>query len=144
MNQLINTQKIIYFGNLGGMLLLAAIIEFVLLDNMGGVFVGYKQFEFVFQNIMVMLTLGAIYLSLRLFKFHKVEALLHNRPLESYPKWSVIRLMVLMFPALLNIIGYWFFENPSFLYLWLLILLASPFLYPSKGKFCNETGYVEK
>ena len=144
MKQLITELKAVYIALVTGILLFMAIIEYVFLDETGGIFLDNRQFEFIYQTVMILVSLSACYFSLRLFKFKKIQTELSERPLQAYKSWSIFRMVLLEGPAMLNAVGYWFFENSSFEYLWLILLLSFAFLYPTKERFMNETGYFEE
>lgn len=143
MNQQINILKIFYWTTLISLTLVAVIVEeFFYSDSPVGILVGRQQLEFVYQTLVVLITLSCCYGSLRLFRLKRIVKELHEHPLTSYQKWSVIRIAMLEVPYFLCIMGYMLFVNPSFVYLGLILLLTFPFIYPTKGRFVNETGYI--
>jgi hypothetical protein len=144
MEKIIKELKLIYWGIVSVLLLFAFLVEFVLIDVVGGVFADDKQFEFIMQSLMSLLTLSAIYMSLRLFKFEKVVTAIREYPLEQYKSYSILRMVLLECPLLFNIICYWLFVQSSFAWLGVIIGLAFPFVYPSKERFLSETGSVEE
>ena len=143
MKQTIHTLKVLFFSNLCCLLAFYGVIEFFMLDTTGGLFADCHQAEFIYQCVMVLLTLFSCYGALRLFKVKRVETELHESPLKNYQKWSVLRFTMLETPAIFNLLGYWMFMNLSFAYLFLILLLSFPFVYPTKERFINETGYTE-
>jgi hypothetical protein len=98
-----------------------------------------KSFEFVYQTLMILFTLGFIFCALRLFKISGVRHRIKENPLASYTAWSMVRLSMLAVPLLLNMIGYWLFVNSSFVWLAVILALAFPFVYPGKTRFIQET-----
>lgn len=144
MNQIIKQLKLLFYLIVGVSLLLMAVVEFLLLDIAGGLFADDKQFEFVYQSFMILLTLGCIYVVLRLFKFEGIKKRIQEHQLTAYSRWSLIRMLVLEGIAILNIGGYFLFVNSSFVYLWLIIMLSFSFLYPTRERLINETGIDEK
>ena len=72
MSQIIKQLKLLFYLIVGVSLLLMAVVEFLLLDIAGGLFADDKQFEFVYQSFMILLTLGGIYVVLRFFKFEGI------------------------------------------------------------------------
>lgn len=143
MESIIKELKVVYWGIVAGVLFLAFLVEFVLIDKEGGAFIDDKQFEFIMQSLMTLVTLSAIYLSLRLFKFQKIATAIRENPLEKYKSYSVVRMVMLEGPLLFNIICYMLFVNSSFAWLGVIIGLAFPFVYPSKERFQSETGCIE-
>lgn len=144
MNQIIKQLKLLFYLIVGVSLLLMAVVEFLFLDIAGGLFADDKQFEFVYQSFMILLTLGCIYVVLRLFKFEGIKKRIQEHQLTAYSRWSLIRMLVLEGIAILNIGGYFLFVNSSFVYLWLIIMLSFSFLYPTRERLINETGIDEK
>ena len=144
MSQIIKQLKLLFYLIVGVSLLLMAVVEFLLLDIAGGLFADDKQFEFVYQSFMILLTLGGIYVVLRLFKFEGIKKRIQEHQLTAYSRWSLIRMLVLEGIAILNIGGYFLFVNSSFVYLWLIIMLSFSFLYPTRERLINETGIDEK
>ena len=144
MNQIIKQLKLLFYLIVGVSLLLMAVVEFLLLDIAGGLFADDKQFEFVYQSFMILLTLGGIYVVLRFFKFEGIKKRIQEHQLTAYSRWSLIRMLVLEGIAILNIGGYFLFVNSSFVYLWLIIILSFSFLYPTRERLINETGIDEK
>lgn len=144
MNQIIKQLKLLFYLIVGVSLLLMAVVEFLLLDIAGGLFADDKQFEFVYQSFMILLTLGGIYVVLRFFKFEGIKKRIQEHQLTAYSRWSLIRMLVLEGIAILNIGGYFLFVNSSFVYLWLIIMLSFSFLYPTRERLINETGIDEK
>lgn len=140
MNQIIKQLKLLFYLIVGVSLLLMAVVEFLLLDIAGGLFADDKQFEFVYQSFMILLTLGGIYVVLRFFKFEGIKKRIQEHQLTAYSRWSLIRMLVLEGIAILNIGGYFLFVNSSFVYLWLIIMLSFSFLYPTRERLINETG----
>lgn len=143
MDEMIKQLKTIYWGIASGALAFALIIEFIMIDEVGGILTENKQSEFVFENVAILWTLASIYFSLRLFKFKKIEDALRFNPLENYRKYCVLRLALLDLPLLFDILCYWLFVNSSFAWLGVLIGLAFPFVYPTKERFLSETDYQE-
>lgn len=144
MNQIIKQLKLLFYLIVGVSLLLMAVVEFLLLDIAGGLFADDKQFEFVYQSFMILLTLGGIYVVLRFFKFEGIKKRIQEHQLTVYSRWSLIRMLVLEGIAILNIGGYFLFVNSSFVYLWLIIILSFSFLYPTRERLINEMGIDEK
>ena len=71
---------------------------------------------FVLTTTMVLVTMAAAYLGLRLFR--------HN-------KW--LRLAIIGVPLLANTLLYIIYSNDNFLYLGVVLLLCIPFVWPRKS-----------
>ena len=100
-----------------------------------------KQTEFIFAFIMELLSLGAAFLGLRLFKFAFVHDELIAHPEPAMWKWGLIRLLILEVPMLADTLLYYIFMNTTFGYLGIMLLLCLPFVFPSKSRCENETEY---
>jgi len=105
--------KLIYWTLLAGIIIFAVILELV--PSLDGLLEKGSMPEFYIQYAMIAITLGAVYLALKLIK-----------------KNPVMRMALLEGPALANIICYHLFMNASFGYLAIVCLIAYVFVYPSK------------
>lgn len=124
-------------------LLLALTIGFVLLyetDTLeSGLLAEDKQSEFFLTFMMELLSLGADFLGLRLFKFAFVHAELVTHPEPAMLKWGIIRLLILEVPMLIDTLLYYIYMNTTFGYLGIMLLLCLPFVFPSVGRCLAET-----
>lgn len=124
-------------------LLLALTIGFVLLyetDTLeSGLLAEDKQSEFFLTFMMELLSLGASFLGLRLFKFAFVHAELVTHPEPAMLKWGIIRLLILEVPMLIDTLLYYIYMNTTFGYLGIMLLLCLPFVFPSVGRCLAET-----
>lgn len=112
MNQ-IKTFRTIYWAILAGIVLVGVVLEFI--DVLDGIFFGDPTLEFSLQWIMILITLGSIYLALKMIK-----------------KNPIVRMALLEGPAIINILLYHGFQNASFGYLAIMCVIAYAFVYPSK------------
>ncbi len=103
-----------------------------------GPLAGMSQSEFVWATLMELLTLGAAFMGLRLFKFKKVHDELIGRR-ESLLKWGVVRLLVLGIPMVVDTLLYYIYMNPTFGYLAIMLLLCLPFVIPTEARCLAET-----
>ena len=71
---------------------------------------------FVLTTLMVLVTLAAAYLGLRLYKRNQ---------------W--VRLAIICVPMLVNALLFIIYSNDNFLYLGLVLLLCIPFVWPRKS-----------
>ena len=141
--RIVNYLKTVFWTALTILAVTAVVVEYFLMDAAGGLMADSQQVEFIFHTLMVLLSLGACYLSLRLFKMGSIEAILRQQPLTEYKKWSLARIALLFFPAWINIVGYLLFLSPSYVYLAIILLLTFAFIYPTKGRYMSETGIDE-
>ena len=144
MERIIKILKLIYWYFISLMVFFALFVEFVMIDETGGIITNDDHFEFILQSLSVLLTMGGLYGALRLFKIRKIEEQIKENPLEKYMSFSIVRMALLEGPVLLNIIGYMLFVNTSFVWLGLIAFMGFFFIYPSTERFIAETGYVEK
>lgn len=96
---------------------------------------GDKNVEFVMTAVMELVTLGTVFLALRLFKFNKVHEDLVNRKYSALKKWGALRLLMLGLPMMYNIHLYYMFDKtPTFGYMAIIQMLCMPFVFPSKSR----------
>lgn len=101
---------------------------------LAGTAVGNSQVEFVMTIIMELLSLGQIWLALRLFKFKMVKQDLVARKEVALRNWGILRLLLLDIPMLFNAIFYEIFLNTTFGYLTIILLICQAFVYPSLAR----------
>jgi len=106
-----------------------------------GVLADDKQSEFILTFIMELLSLGAAFLALRLFKFAKVHKELVSRREPAMLKWGTIRLLILEVPMLIDTLLYYIYMNTTFGYMGIMLLLCLPFVFPSESRCEDETEY---
>ena len=104
-----------------------------------GVMEEQKQLEFILTAMMELISLGAAFMGLRLFKFKTVHNDLVNRQEPAMWKWGVIRLLILEVPMVINTLLYYIFMNTTFGYLAVMLLLCLPFVFPSVNRCLAET-----
>ena len=119
-----------------GALLLTGIIVLLFETDvlLAGTAVGNSQVEFVMTIVMELLTLGQIWLALRLFKLKMVKQDFIARKEVALRKWGVLRLLLLDIPLLFNALFYEIFLNASFGYLAIILLPCQVFVYPSLAR----------
>lgn len=103
-----------------------------------------KQSEFVWTALMEIVSLGAAFLGLRLFKFKLVHDDLVARKESAMWKWGMTRLLILEVPMVINTLLYYIYMNTTFGYLGIMLLLCMPFVYPSMNRCIAETTEEEK
>jgi len=140
MKQIVKELKMIYWGLTTGMALFALVIEFVLIDSMGGSFVGSTA-EFIYQSCMILLTLGGIYACLRYFKFGFIQRQLKENTEKKYKELSILRFGIIEMMVCLNLFGYLFFVSASFAWLAVISAMTLFFVYPSEERYCSEVGF---
>ncbi len=104
-----------------------------------GLLAGDNQTEFLFTTMMELVTLGFIFLSLRMFKFGVIRADLIARKEIALRKWGVARMILIQSPLWFNTLLYYFYMKPTFGYLAIISALCLPFLYPTMSRCVAET-----
>ena len=134
------TQRIL-MGNF--IITIVVVIAFVILLETEiiatGLMAGDDEMEFIFTTMMELVTLGFIFISLRLFKFKFVHADLIARKEVAMLKWGFTRLMLLQAPLWFNTLLYYLYMNTTFGYLAIILALCLPFVYPSMNRCIAET-----
>lgn len=124
-------------------LTLAVIMVFETEMLESGLMAGENQSEFVFTFVMELVSLGAAFLGLRLFKFKAVHDDLIARQEPAMMKWGTIRLLILEVPMLADTLLYYMYMNTTFGYLAIILLLCLPFVFPSLNRCLAETSEEE-
>ena len=104
-----------------------------------GVMAADKQSEFVLTALMEILSLGAAFLGLRLFKFQAIHRDLVSRKEPAMWTWGMTRLLILQVPMVINTLLYYIYMNTTFGYLGIILLLCLPFVFPSLSRCLAET-----
>ena len=104
-----------------------------------GVMEEQKQSEFILTALMELISLGAAFLGLRLFKFKAVHQDLVSRQEPAMWKWGLVRLLILEVPMVLDTLLYYIYMNTTFGYLAVMLLLCLPFVFPSVNRCLAET-----
>ena len=99
-----------------------------------GLYADDKNVEFMMTAVMELVTLGTVFLALRLFKFNKVHDDLVARKYSALKKWGLLRLLMLGLPMMYNTYLYYMFMNTTFGYMAIIQMLCMPFVYPSKSR----------
>ena len=117
---------------------LAAVVAYETGFIESGLFSERKTSEFIFVSLMELLTLGGVFLALRLFKFNKVHDDLVAKKEHALFKWGLLRLALILIPMVGNTYLYYMFMNTTFGYLAIIQLLSLPFVYPSLSRCKSE------
>ena len=119
-------------------LALVAIVLFELDVLPAGIKADDKQSEFALTSVMELITLGAAFLGLRLFKFKAIHNDLVTRKEIAMWKWGMARLIILEAPMVINTLLYYIYMNPTFGYLAIILLLCLPFVFPSYNRCVSD------
>lgn len=104
-----------------------------------GILVNNKQVEFVIMSMMEILTIIAIPVALKLFKFKAIANKLASDTLLHFERWGIVRLCLLNVPMVINLVCYYLFVGAGFGYLAIILFLSLFFAYPSLSRCYNET-----
>jgi hypothetical protein len=86
-----------------------------------------------------LLTLIAVPLALRLFKFGAVRRRLYEDNEHALAIWGTIRILILGLPMVMSALLYYLFLNASFGYIAIILLISMLFIYPSMERCVSET-----
>lgn len=103
-----------------------------------GVWAEKTSEEFALTSLMELVSLAAIPLSLRLFKFAKVRNSLVAGRKTALLKWGVVRILSLGVPLLVNTVLYYLFMSTTFGYMSIILLLCMSFVFPAMSKCYYE------
>lgn len=104
-----------------------------------GILANDKQVEFVIMSMMQILTIIAIPVALKLFKFKAIANKLTSDTLLHFERWGIVRLCLLNVPMVINLVCYYLFVGAGFGYLAIILFLSLFFVYPSLSRCYNET-----
>lgn len=137
MEQTRKTLTTLYLGAIALGLLLVALGETDVLP--AGLWAGDKLAETYAVGAMELLTICAIPLALRLFKFGAVARQLAARPASALLRWGVVRIAMIAVPMVANTLLYYLFMHVGFGYMAIIGLLCLAFVYPSPSRCVQET-----
>ena len=132
MNKTINLLRTVLIANVGLAVMVAALYELDILPS--GMLAGRAQDEFLSTISMELLTIVLIPVALRLFKTKDVERRLDEGDVKAFRKWSLVRILMITVPLVLNTLLYYNFMNTTFGYMALIQLICLPFIYPAARK----------
>ena len=104
-----------------------------------GILANDKQVEFVIMSMMEILTIIAIPVALKLFKFKAIANKLASDTLLHFERWGIVRLCLLNVPMVINLVCYYLFVGAGFGYHAIILFLSLFFVYPSLSRCYNET-----
>ena len=104
-----------------------------------GILANDKQVEFVIMSMMEILTIIAIPVALKLFKFKAIANKLASDTLLHFERWGIVRLCLLNVPMVINLVCYYLFVGAGFGDLSIILFLSLFFVYPSLSRCYNET-----
>lgn len=133
--------KKLFYGILAVALLIVVVFETGLLTP--GSLGGDKAAEFPILTAMELLTVCLIPFSLYLFRVKSVRQNLLAAPAQSMLTWGFVRMAMLAFLLVVNVVCYYLFMNASFGYMAIIAAISMLFIYPSIGRCKEETSIDE-
>ncbi|MBP3219352.1 MAG: hypothetical protein J6M37_02635 [Prevotella sp.] len=127
--------KKLFYGILAVALLIVIVFETGLLTP--GSLGGDKAAEFPILTAMELLTVCLIPFSLYLFRVKSVRQNLLAAPAQSMLTWGFVRMAMLAFLLVVNVVCYYLYMNASFGYMAIIAAISMLFIYPSIGR-CKE------
>ena len=112
-----------------------------------GLYAANAQMDYILQSIGILLTIGLIPFSLRIFSLNlvkRVKELPLQNALKSYRIWADVRICLLFVPAFLNLSFYYLTLNTTGLFCAAMALIASLFCVPSENRIKNELDLPEE
>ena len=94
-----------------------------------------RQTQFICSTVMILLTISLVPLSLRLFKFRRINADLLQRKADALAFWGSLRMVSLGLLLVVNTFLYFAFGfDSTYGYLAVVILLTMPFVLPTLSR----------
>lgn len=126
-------------------LLLVALYETGVMTE--GAYAGDVRMDYVLQTVGILLAVGLIPLSLRLFSLSLVKNVKQRslpEALKSYRRWSEIRTGMLVVPVLVNLSFYYLTLNNTGVLCAMMALIASLFCVPSADKIKEDIRFISE
>ncbi|MCD7926496.1 MAG: hypothetical protein LUI85_18195 [Bacteroides sp.] len=111
-----------------------------------GVYAGDVRMDYILQTVGILLVVGLIPLSLRLFSLSlvkHVKQLTLPEALKSYRRWSEVRIGMLLVPVLVNLSFYYLTMNTTGIMCAMMALIASLFCIPTRKRMLDELDLVK-
>ena len=111
-----------------------------------GAYAGDVRTDYILQAVGILLAVGLIPLSLRLFSLSlvkHVKQLALPEALKSYRRWSEVRIGMLLVPVLVNLSFYYLTMNTTGVMCAMMALIASLFCVPTHKRMLDELDLVE-
>lgn len=137
MEKVSSNLKKLFYGILAVALLIVVVFETGLLTP--GSLGGDKAAEFPILTAMELLTVCLIPFSLYLFRVKSVRQNLLAAPAQSMLTWGFVRMAMLAFLLVVNVVCYYLYMNASFGYMAIIAAISMLFIYPSIGRCKEET-----
>lgn len=132
MKKTVNILRTLFIASVGIAVVVAALYELDILPS--GVLADRPQDEFLCTIAMELVTIVFIPMALRLFKTKDVDRRLDEGDIKTFKTWSIVRILMITVPLLMNTLLYYIFMNTTFGYMALILLICLPFIYPATRK----------
>ena len=132
MKKTVNILRTLFIASVGIAVVVAALYELDILPT--GVLADRPQDEFLCTIAMELVTIVFIPIALRLFKTKDVDRRLDEGDIKTFKTWSIVRILMITVPLLMNTLLYYSFMNTAFGYMALILLICLPFIYPATRK----------
>lgn len=132
MKKTVNILRTLFIASVGIAVVVAALYELDILPS--GVLADRPQDEFLCTIAMELVTIVFIPIALRLFKTKDVDRRLDEGDIRTFKTWSIVRILMITVPLLMNTLLYYIFMNTTFGYMALILLICLPFIYPATRK----------
>lgn len=132
MRKTVNILRTLFIASVGIAVVVAALYELDILPS--GVLADRPQDEFLCTIAMELVTIVFIPIALRLFKTKDVDRRLDEGDIKTFKTWSIVRILMITVPLLMNTLLYYIFMNTTFGYMALILLICLPFIYPATRK----------
>lgn len=132
MKKTFNILRTLFIASVGIAVVVAALYELDILPS--GVLADRPQDEFLCTIAMELVTIVFIPIALRLFKTKDVDRRLDEGDIKTFKTWSIVRILMITVPLLMNTLLYYIFMNTTFGYMALILLICLPFIYPATRK----------
>ena len=132
MKKTVNILRTLFIVSVGIAVVVAALYELDILPS--GVLADRPQDEFLCTIAMELVTIVFIPIALRLFKTKDVDRRLDEGDIKTFKTWSIVRILMITVPLLMNTLLYYSFMNTTFGYMALILLICLPFIYPATRK----------
>ena len=132
MKKTVNKLRTLFIASVGIAVVVVALYELDILPS--GVLADRPQDEFLCTIAMELVTIVFIPIALRLFKTKDVDRRLDEGDIKTFKTWSIVRILMITVPLLMNTLLYYIFMNTAFGYMALILLICLPFIYPATRK----------
>ena len=132
MKKTVNILRTLFIASVGIAVVVAALYELDILPT--GVLADRPQDEFLCTIAMELVTIVFIPIALRLFKTKDVDRRLDEGDIKTFKTWSIVRILMITVPLLMNTLLYYIFMNTAFGYMAFILLICLPFIYPATRK----------